>query len=894
VQTAARDYTRAFLDSFRRGTSSLRQVAPIDLQFDRFGEVARFRRDTWDQLHKQARARSAVAQAIDGSPIAESLGVKTTQNAATLLQLSALEPMQSFVAARAQPGGGVLVTREDIDQTLASAGSTMTSLSGAYAVTAAAVDQAQQEATEKSDGDTPKDDEKLSKFEQAIKDAEKKQKELDDVLKKATRGVKGTFAVLSFAAGQFGDDDLAKSISEYGTVLAKMIDATREFADDAIQVAKVIAKLDDVTADQVLLGAAVGFNFAMIAVVVQMSGLFAKEKPVTQVILEQLKEVRKQIVQLRDEMRVRFDRIETQLNKVFVGILNRLAEIDFELGQIAGNVDELQLALYDLHSEVQRLNRNIQGFLEAANRRELVEAINGFLRFRERTGEDLSLGDFRTAENRFFSWGHDHAKDALQAGLEQRSFTDEDVVEEITAVPLATNINYLRAFPAERFDLNPLSPARLANPFDWIVAGEAYAQLHEESPARTESPARVQALIEVGEALATGLSRIADSGIFDALATQYLASFAALRDAIAAFEQHFRVDPETQLQGVDLFGGVDQKPATHPLDASFQELRRCDGRKFDPATGTDTVPVLPSIGSGFDYSILRPYLIASNLSRSTIPGVADGLAPLTACVVARWTVQSSSPAPGNKVRVTYRLDFAVNINYGTAIVFTHAYRTTETLQLLAPKDKFENGTFDPATAPGGKDPHGLLVGDKKLWLKLDTFEATHGLVNAPLRAATVTLLEKKLVLLQRVFYARVAGGFARAGDPIQRAGTVLTGAKLLWQAFVTAGLPVRIETNDVLRSLLFGSGAILAGSDEDSEDSLLDDVQDLYAFFGGRPDDPPPTNIAADVEALATGRASRLSALLAEIVADIKKTGEPEPPEIFAPTLLRLRLIIPG
>lgn len=660
LRTAARDYTRAFLNSFRRGTSSLRQVEPIDLQFDRFGEVERFRRDTWERLHDHARARPDIANAIDGSPIAESLGVKTAQNAATALQLADLEPMKSFVAARAQPGGGILVTREDIDQTLASAGSTMTSLSGSYAVAVASVDKAQREATEKSDGDTPKEAEKLSRFEQAIRDAEKKQKELDDILKSATKGVKGTFGVLSFAAKEFGDDDLAKSIDEYATVLAKMLTATREFADAAIQVAKAIAKLDDVTFDQVLLGASVGLNFAMIAVAIQMSGLFAKEKPVTQVILEQLREVRKQIVQLRDEMRVRFDRIEKRPNKVFVGILNRLEEIDFDLGQVESNIDELQLALYDLHSEVQRLNRNVQAFLEVANRRELVEAINGFLRFRERTGDDLSLEEFRTAENKFFSWGHDHAKDALQAGLEQRNFEDDDLFDEVTSVPLATNINYLRAFPAERFNLAALSPVRLANPVDWIVASEAYAQLHEESPARTASQARVQALIEVGETLGTSLSRIADNVLLEALAAHYLKSLAALKGAIATLEQEFRVDPDTQLQGIDLFGGVDQEPATHPLDPSFGELRRCGGGNFDAAH--DPVPVLPSIGSGFDYSVLRPYMIASNLSRSRIPGVAEGLTPLSACVQclcrrARWTLRESSPGPGNTVRVAYRLDF---------------------------------------------------------------------------------------------------------------------------------------------------------------------------------------------------------------------------------------------
>jgi hypothetical protein len=284
-------------------------------------------------------------------------------------------------------------------------------------------------------------------------------------------------------------------------------------------------------------------------------------------------------------------------------------------------------------------------------------------------------------------------------------------------------------------------------------------------------------------------------------------------------------------------------------------------------------------------------MIASNLSQSRIAGVATGLAALTACVAARWEVKESGPAPGGRVRVVYLMAFAVNIKYGGTIVFSHSYRTSETMQLLVPKNKFESGTFDPATDPLGKDPHSLLVGSKNLWAKLDTLAVTRGLVNAPLRTATAALVEAKLVLLQRAFYAEVARQFTRAGNPLQRAAQVLNGSKLLWQAFVTVGLPLRIEVNDILRSLLFGSNPILGGSDATSEDSLLDDVQDLYAFFSGRDEAPPPVNIAGDVEALVTERAGRLSALLAEIVDAIVASGEPEPPELFAPTLLRLRLI---
>jgi hypothetical protein len=160
-------------------------------------------------------------------------------------------------------------------------------------------------------------------------------------------------------------------------------------------------------------------------------------------------------------------------------------------------------------------------------------------------------------------------------------------------------------------------------------------------------------------------------------------------------------------------------------------------------------------------------------------------------------------------------------------------------------------------------------------------------------AATATLVQAKLVLLQRAFYAQVSQAFVRAGDPIQLAGQVLDGSKLIWQAFVTAGLPLRIEANETLRSLLYGSDAILSGSDAEGADSLLDDVQDLYAFFSGRTEEPPADNIAARITTLALDQVGRLKDLLAEIVRDISETGEPEPPEVFAPTLLRLRLLTP-
>lgn len=48
------DYARAFLESHRRGTRLLRQLAPIELQFDRFSEVARLGGESGEVCHARS------------------------------------------------------------------------------------------------------------------------------------------------------------------------------------------------------------------------------------------------------------------------------------------------------------------------------------------------------------------------------------------------------------------------------------------------------------------------------------------------------------------------------------------------------------------------------------------------------------------------------------------------------------------------------------------------------------------------------------------------------------------------------------------------------------------------------------------------------------------------
>jgi hypothetical protein len=880
LREAAVSYTREFLGSFRQGTSQRRQVQPLDLQFDRLPGVQRLRREIWSSLYDAAVAREAVAAAIDTGPIGAALGIATSDSAADAVTKADLPVLRALVKEHLQPNGSITMPAGGVQTSIGQLSSTVSGLRDQYKVNLLEINVSIGKAEEK------KSPENMTALEAAIASAEAKQKELDELLKGAAKGTESTLGMLA-ALADLSDAEFGNDIREFAAISVGMLNAIRKVAEASIQVGKIIRGIASASASSLLLGGGIGFAFVMTALMIQAFGLFGqRSKPIEQVILEEIRKLAELVTDLRDEMRARFDRIDRRLDRMYAGILARLAEIDFNLGQVAGNVEELQASLYELHTELTRLTADLQAQLDAAARRDLVEGINGFLNFEERTGQPIDAETFFEAENLFFSWGNDHAKDALQAGPEQREFTDDDLLAELTRFGAATNVNYLRELPAERFGLAPLSQDRLANPLDWIVAAEAYAQVREESLALSAQVAdtRVDDLVAVGESLGLALSEIAEPQMFAALEEHYRTRFNELRQAIDAAEAEFRVTPAHELRGINLFGGADQEPRQHFFTSdAWDELGRCGGGPFDDETNKLSTSVLADL----DQAALRPFLIADNLSRSSLPNVGTDLLQLSACIRAEWRKTNFEPTGfGGKVRVTCDLSIHVEISYGTQLVYRYTADTPERRSPNVPEA--EAVSFNPEQPPHGKNPYPLLVGDKKLWSKIQTFPRRQGFVNPALRDATVASVAAKLRLAQKAFYNEVARRLTQAGDQIGVLGGRLTGSKVLWQNLVLAGLPLSVQANEVLRSLLFGGNALLAGTDVDAEDPLLDDLRDLYTFFGTRTEDPPAANIAFDLRNLAFDRLTQLKTLVDGILA----AGDPpEPPQVFAPTLLRLSLL---
>src|SRR4029450_13537524 len=96
-------------------------------------------------------------------------------------------------------------------------------------------------------------------------------------------------------------------------------------------------------------------------------------------------------------------------------------------------VAEVQAGLYELQSELGRLERNIYAFMSALSHEPLLISIAGNLRYRQLTGVDMPYQPtFVDAEADFYAWAHDLSRDEILGGPLQRSFSDASLLTELT------------------------------------------------------------------------------------------------------------------------------------------------------------------------------------------------------------------------------------------------------------------------------------------------------------------------------------------------------------------------------------------------------------------------------------------------------------------------------
>ena len=402
----------------------------------------------------------------------------------------------------------------------------------------------------------------------------------------------------------FADQRAGAAIAVAGNSALQIADAISKYTSTAAQLGNIGVSLGSVILTGNMVGAAL-----------KIFSLFSDSGTSPEkLVLDQLSALREDIGQLRQEMHSRFDRIDASLNRIYDMLHTRFDQIDFQLGRLNGNLADIQSSLFTIQSDLNRLERSMAVFLNDATRIELREAINGGLDYRRKFGKELpydgAAPNYVSLENRFHTWATQVAGDQIRAGL--NSYPGEDLSDgrayvQLTSHPLETNLNYLNDYLGARYGQElRFAEGRMINPRDWSVGVEAYLTLAREWPEydKRVSIERLGALETVGTTLAGAFQSIAlrqttaglssNTMLFDRLIRRYNDKATAFVTALATLYDDYKagiVTDERQPfnRRLDLWGGAAQHTEYKP---AFSEIAGCNppGRK----PFLDAVPDLES------------------------------------------------------------------------------------------------------------------------------------------------------------------------------------------------------------------------------------------------------------------------------------------------------------
>ncbi|WP_123784069.1 hypothetical protein [Corallococcus macrosporus] len=914
---ALRAYARALLASMHNGLDLERGLANAQSFVDRYGEVEAFTEDTWSKLHDLAQGNAALAAAVNGGGIGAGVGFQTSHTAAQMLAAKPLGPLAAFVLPRLGPDGRLSVTPEDARGFVTTASTAglaaveqysdmlhdLNTAEQAYRAAIALKRPAQQgQSLDEGGGEpeaaslttlaTPEE----TALAEAIAAAKTRGTSLKETLGGVKEGVSVGLGLVAEILKIDGQTQLASDIVRFSKALGTTLESVAKYAESSIKVAeKVAGFLDAGVKGFQIIGAAV-FTGQIVGAVIQLFSILRKpaEPPIEQVILTELRKLHQLVVELQGRMLSRFDRVDRKLNDIHRDMHSRFALVDWELGRVNQNVEEVQEALYALHAGLNRVDQNMYEYFTDTKNDAFEFAAWTYLGWASRHPTPMDYTeDFVPAESQFSLWGAvDAHVSTVLAGIDGRgSNPDISPADELSTHKLSYNINYLREFPAQ-LGLSMLHPERISSPKDWMAGSEAYAQLFEEQPVLGAQmlSTRHNALITQGTTLETALKNIGKP-LFAGIHARYLADWAWMKTLIEDAEGAWRNDPGRGMHGIDLWGTPEQEPATHFLKQGQKEIVPCAGGQWGDYNGDGAADYLGVDPARWNHDVLRPLLIADNMN-------VDG-ASIDLCGEGSWQLYSEVfTGLGGLYERKYRLESTVYVRYTSWDAATSAWKSERVFahrftggqEFVAMVRGQDRPTYNPNNA---QNPQEWMA---KRWGYVSQNIASSDYAMAPaFRTAIRTRMVDELKSQQRQFYGAIAARMNQAGDGLQAQAKRMTGTRLVWQAYAALALPLSLEHDEHLRGLLYGEDAVLSGHDTPQDVEVvpvMNDVMDMYALFSTAAV-LPAHNILQDLHPAVTSRADRLKVAIDASLDAQAQAGGPEASAWVEPTLLRLRLSVP-
>lgn len=598
----------------------------------------------------------------------------------------------------------------------------------------------------------------------------------------------------------YGDPKLGRQITAVGNAALKIGDTISKFSQ-TVAALGAVGQVGEALASAALTG-------NIIQAALSLVSAFADQGPTPeQMILDEVGKLRDQVDQLHQEMTQRFDHIDQELSAIYATVAAQLDKIDTKLGQLTDTVANIQQTLYVTLAAVHRIEADMSRYLQDNARIELLEAINGALEFRKRTGQDMTFDQYTAWENVLYTWAVTVSKDSTEADTGLPT-TDSDADANLADRSLDSNINYVNSLLTSR-GLPAFGDGNvLPNPRTYAQAARSLAKMQWENAqyaARIDS-ARTQSVRAVGEQLRASLASFATSGtaMVNGLLALYLNAAQQLHDRVEADRQQYltQVVPHTDLGW----------PASVNITADFWAV--------DPATtdlGYAPPPVesdvySPHLPPPSNLRQLVPVAVLNNewlAGANTVPN-QPRQSPLQFVISWAWTDEKTQviPTPHGPVEVTTGV---VAVTLAVRYPDSAGQPVTLWKRTITGPRLDEKINWDPVVKYWLDPQDGNFKAQFESMAASDPLSAAEQSQRDDLLNSLTTTMTQEFISKRLTFSGATVGNLANS--PYSAWLMTLSAISRLTQAVLQLGLPRATLFDDAMRTMALGDGHLPRGDE---------------------------------------------------------------------------------
>lgn len=289
------------------------------------------------------------------------------------------------------------------------------------------------------------------------------------------------------------DPKLGADIEKYGNAGMQVLIAGKQMIDACVALSQ------GVTAISGLASATATGNF--IGAAFQLIGLMASadQPSPDQMILEGISNLRDQMAKFQEDVDARLNRIDTELQQIYKGVMAQFDYVDWKLGVLTEDINIIHTELTSLTLQLAGVESQVRMGFQTLDRSTLYDALDDALT-RQQRGLQMPEADYAKFESLFYSWARPdgHAWSDIEQPVAGRPFDEDHLSLELggTGLPghpgddprstVFGNMSYtayvLNARGLTDDQGSPLPVPPLPNPAMWSIAAAAYAQLQQQYP----------------------------------------------------------------------------------------------------------------------------------------------------------------------------------------------------------------------------------------------------------------------------------------------------------------------------------------------------------------------------------------------------------------------------